>query len=1154
MENNIQTQVSWLDRPVFSLPKINWETTLFLILMIAAVFTRFYDLDSRVMSHDETSHTYFSWLLETGKGYAHDPITHGPFQFHIVALSYFLFGDSDTSARIPAVLFGIATIGFTWFYRRYLGRLGALIAGVMILISPYALFYARYVRNEAFIGLYLLLTIWAILRYLETGQKHFMYLLTLATVMHYISKETSFIYSAILLLFIGFYFLYQITSKSWNNPSSMVKFIGLLIIAFIFFGSALGYHQLVEKPNAAKAALSIGTSTSATAAASETPQPSTSPLVFGLVGVSGLAVIASFYFLLEGYGVDTLRHERSFSIMLLQFILAAPMLTPFIINFLGWKIPVNANEVSNLTVNDIGKMLAIVGPTILLTILVGLWWNKREYAINASIFWSIFIIFYTTFFTNGAGIATGMVGSLGYWLAQQAVNRGSQPVYYYALLQLPVYEFLALAGVALAIIVRVLQATSSRFQRPEFDQFHETKQHEVQLPAEVEDENAIEDSVEFASQTPIIETPPVFALLAFWSFASLAAFSVAGEKMPWLTYHIALPMILLSSWGLGLIVSTTDWMALVKKNTWLVLGLMVVFIASLGGAISSWGTSSTLPFVGKSLQELSVTTAFMLSLLAALLSAGFLAYLLREWSIGQIARVFILTVVAFLAVLQARAAFRASYINYDSAQEYLVYAHSGPAIKVALKQIEDISKRTTGSLDMVVAYDNETTYPYWWYLRNYTNQRYFGSQPTREQLRDAPVILVGEANYAKVDAIVGQAYDKFDYIRIWWPNQDYFDLTWERVRNAVTNPAMRSAIFQIWLNRDYREYAKLTKNDNMSASTWSPSARFRLYVRKDISAKIWNFGTSAAQQPLTQDPYEGKGITLAADQVIGAAGNQAQFNRPRGIAVAPDGSLYVADSGNHRIQHLDTNGNLLQAWGSFADISKGPAPGGTFFEPWSVAVGPDGYVYVADTWNHRIQKFTSDGTFVKMWGTFGQAETPEAFWGPRTVVIDAEYRLYVMDTGNKRVVVFDKDGNYITQFGTAGSLAGQFDEPVGLAIDNNGSAYVADTWNQRIQKLQPAAGGIFNPLKEWAINGWFGQSLDNKPYIVIGPQQHLFVSDPEGYRILEFDQNGTFIRFWGDLGISNDRFNLPTGLAYDNKDGLWVADAGNNRVMHFKVP
>jgi uncharacterized protein (TIGR03663 family) len=140
----------WLDHQIFSSPAINVEKLIFAIIIIIAIFTRFYMLEPRVMSHDETSHTYFSWLFYKGNGYAHDPVTHGPLQFHLVALSYFLFGDSDTTARIPAALFSIATVAFMWLYRRYLGRAGALVAALLFTISPYMLYYRRYVRNEAF--------------------------------------------------------------------------------------------------------------------------------------------------------------------------------------------------------------------------------------------------------------------------------------------------------------------------------------------------------------------------------------------------------------------------------------------------------------------------------------------------------------------------------------------------------------------------------------------------------------------------------------------------------------------------------------------------------------------------------------------------------------------------------------------------------------------------------------------------------------------------------------------------------------------------------------------------------------------------------------------------------------------------------------------
>jgi DNA-binding beta-propeller fold protein YncE len=356
------------------------------------------------------------------------------------------------------------------------------------------------------------------------------------------------------------------------------------------------------------------------------------------------------------------------------------------------------------------------------------------------------------------------------------------------------------------------------------------------------------------------------------------------------------------------------------------------------------------------------------------------------------------------------------------------------------------------------------------------------------------------------------------------------------------------------LNADYTQYAKATNNANLTLTTWDPSNSMRVYIRKDLVSQIWKFG--AVPAPVVADPYAKGTVQLSADQVIGTAGSgPAQFQYPHGIAVAPDGSLYVADSRNHRVQHLSADGKVLQTWGSFADLSKGAAPGGTFNEPWDVAVAADGSVFVADTWNNRIQKFTADGKFIKMWGTFGQAETPDAFWGPRGLAISADHHLFVTDTGNKRVVVFDLDGNPITSFGVSGSDPGQLNEPVGITVDVAGKVFIADTWNQRIQAFAPSSDGkTYTYLLQWDISGWLGQSLDNKPYLAVDKQGDVFATDPEGNRILEFDNQGKFIRAWGDVGSDEKSFNLAAAVAVDGQGNVWVTDANNNRVMHFTLP
>jgi DNA-binding beta-propeller fold protein YncE len=242
-------------------------------------------------------------------------------------------------------------------------------------------------------------------------------------------------------------------------------------------------------------------------------------------------------------------------------------------------------------------------------------------------------------------------------------------------------------------------------------------------------------------------------------------------------------------------------------------------------------------------------------------------------------------------------------------------------------------------------------------------------------------------------------------------------------------------------------------------------------------------------------------------------------------------------------------------WGSFADISKGPAPGGTFNQPWGISLSPDGsFVYVTDVWNHRIQKFSAKGEFVTTWGYFGQAENPDAFWGPRDVVVDSNGRVIVTDTGNKRIVIFDADGNFISQFGSEGFSAGQFDEPVGLALDKDGNLYVADTWNQRIQVFSPDSAGSFTPALSWDVYTWSGQTWDNKPYLAADSEGHIFATDPEGSRVIEFTNKGDIIRFWGDFGTDSSSFDLAGAVTVDPEGGVWVTDTGNGRVMHFTLP
>ncbi len=1103
----------WLDKLLApALPWLTVEVLIFAIILLLSLTTRFYDLETRVMSHDESLHTYYSWTLSQGQGYEHNPMMHGPLQFHMLALVYFLFGSSDFTARVPAVLFSIATIYALWAWRNYLGKAGVIAATLMMLISPYMLYYGRYVRNEAFVGLFGLLTLYAVLRYFETGTQKYLLLLATATVLHFTVKETAFIYTAQLLIFLATHFVIHILKEDWGEKQTELKgFISGLILGIVGIGGALVFGVIAHKK--------------ATPGTDETMIPalpgqdellttvgaSISPLlIFVIVGLFGIIVAA--YFLLKGFSLERVRKERAFDLLMLLGTLILPLLVPIPMALVGLN-PMDTSTTGILYI------LAFLIPTALLSLALGYWWNWETWWRAALLFYAIFTVFYTTLFTNGAGFFTGLIGSLGYWLEQQGVERGSQPWYFYILIQIPIYEFLPFLASIFAGIIG----------------YSRLKQARQKL-----------DSVS-------LNLPNTYSLLAWWAFSSLVAFTISGEKMPWLTYHIALPMILLGGWAIGNIFERIHWTTLKEKNIWLALALLAIFIFGIIGMAISWA-GETHPFSGKELLQMRATSTFILALVGTLASAFGLIRVLEKWSFKQLAYLSTLIVFGLLAMLTMRASFRANYITYDSGREYLVYAHSYTGNKDVLKQVKDLSNKLTGGMDIIVAYDDDVSWPMSWYMRDFKNARYYGNQPGRD-LREVPVIIVGDNNFSKIEPIVGDDYYQFDYIRMVWPNQDYFGLNAERIRNALTNPQIVAGIFDIWLNRDYTRYGAAIEQDVVRDETWQPSDRMRMYIRKDIASQLWSYGAAPAIAPQT-DPYEQGFMELPANLVVGEFGTEAgQLSAPRGIAIAPNGNIYVADSRNHRIQQYSAEGQPIRSWGTYSTLESSNAPLGTFNEPWGVAVGPDGSVYVSDTWNHRVQKFSANGEALSMWGVFGLAETPGALYGPRGLTVDAQGRVYVADTGNKRIVVYDSNGTVLSTFGSEGYESGQLYEPVDVKIDKNGYAYVTDTWNQRIQVFAPGADGVtFTPSNEWPVAAWNSESLDNKPYLAIAPSGNVLITDPEGYRIIEFTAQGDFVRTWGDYGQENFAFTLPSAIAADQDGNIWVTDAGGNRLMRFSLP
>ena len=697
-------------------------------------------------------------------------------------------------------------------------------------------------------------------------------------------------------------------------------------------------------------------------------------------------------------------------------------------------------------------------------------------------------------------------------------------------------------------------------------------------PQDVEEEQTQQSSVE-------PKKFPVILFLGYWAVTSLLTYSLAGEKMPWLTVHIVLPMILLAGWGAQKLFDTSDFSAMRKSQTWLAVILLIIFGYALLKTVSGI-LSPDPPFRGNDLVSLRATSLFIGSATVTLGSGIGLISLFRNVPARSFRHLVRFAILGALLFLTARTAFQAAFQNADLASEYLVYAHSAPGVKTVLSQIEEFSKRTTGGLSVKLAYDNDVSWPYTWYFRNYSNTLYYAENPTRDLL-EYPLIVAGNDNWNAVENIIGNRYIRSEFIRMWWPNQDYFKLSFssieaerrsdillesgeelppmgffEYIRFALgkitpffTDPETRKAVWQIWLNRDFSDYGALNERD-LSLENWSPSDRMRFYIRRDVVEQLWDYGTlSASVLDMPQgDPYQERLIELEAEFVVENVEDALGFLTPRGIAIAPDGSIYVADSGNHRIVHLSSEGSLLGQWGSYGQSeAEAEAPPGTFSEPWGVTVAPDGSVYVADTWNHRVQKFGPEGEFLAQIGPFNE-DGEQIFWGPRAVAIDNSGRLYIVDTGNHRIVIYDSSGVYLGEFGGEGYDYGQLREPVGIAFDSNNHAYVADTWNHRVQVYEEIGENNYFYSREWAVEGWYGESLQNKPYLSISDENHVCLTDPEGFRVLCFSAEGTFFIGWGNFGATASSFELVNGIAFTEDNKVWVVDSDNNRVMLFEPP
>ncbi len=816
--------LGWLD----GVP--GWEISVYVILVALAALTRFWDLGTRAMHHDESIHAFFA--LDFLGAYEHNPLTHGPFQFFGINLLFNVFGESEVTARGLAAISGVVVVGLPFFLRNYLGRWTCMLASLMLLLSPTILYFTRFARNDAYMALWTLLLIILLWKF-STGRKaRYLYAAAAVLSLAFATKENTFILMVILAGFFLLFWLKGLTehpNPEEQSPSDSHK--------------AYVPRALLHFADGMKAA-----------ANRLWPRIAPYPLVFTLV----LAwIVSAIFWSLDIYDVfgrvnltfslvslgvaiglyvgilpwlTMLRRSRLHSrleyqkftsrLPLLKHLHRSPwpLLVLLPLPLMGAALAVFQEPLSLTLANPNGfggagehhvpgipdgapagnvSLAIALGITIYLfaaSFYLGIKWDRKKFLIASAIFWSIFLLLFTTFFTNTAqGLGSGLWQSLGYWVAQQEVRRGAQPWYYY-LIMTTAYEFLALAlvlvgaawlvlkkkatwkpsllvyqglfwGIAVALVLysywmppgpapRLTIGTILLFGAAfalfthwfAFDKSFLRSRLLVanlavllllvinwEIPRIIEATGATLESYDpgreplnavvlFAALLVITyksltRENRFDAFLIYWLAATLVLYSSAGEKMPWLMVHTALPIILLAARFLGRAIEHVDWRA----------PLNLRWAAALVGVL-------LLSLVGFHSTRVALDATYGLG--------------------------------------------RPGTGDYPI--EMLVYTQTTPDITRTMSNIEERARETGQGFDLPIIIDRTSGfgYPWRWYLRDYKNVQWpcydaETSDATCSALSEPPgaeVIVMHYRNEA-ASAEYLVAYDEGERIghRAWFP-------------------------------------------------------------------------------------------------------------------------------------------------------------------------------------------------------------------------------------------------------------------------------------------------------------------------------------------------------------------------------------------------
>ncbi len=635
-------------------------------VVLLGVILRFWGLGDKPLHHDESLHAYFSLQLmhnmENWIGcfapntscYHYNPLLHGPFQFHVIALVYKLsqilgapdHGVNTTTVRIAAATFGSLIVGLPYFLRDYLGKLGAWLACFLLAISSSMVYFSRFAREDIYMACFTLWLVVAAARYVREREKRWLITAATAIAFSYATKEATFLTIAVFGSFFAAVAVWEVGLK-WElrerviSNAMFVRFLphtwapiallGFLIVgglcAKVFFGwlHELSTSIMKSPAGAAQADAFVANLKNATVVVI--------PWIGILLGVFVLVVLARKRMPLAGHRGLT-----------------------------AWVDPQRQP---------------------LLYTVVTTQWTYWFFALLCS--WAVFLVFFTVLFTNiRGGIGDGIWQGLYYWVQQQQVVRGGQPWYYYLLLT-PLYEQIGVVFGLVGIVRCVLRPTRFRL------------------------------------------------FLVYWFLGNVFIYSWAAEKMPWLMIHMMMPLLLLAALGLEPIIITLFQ---------LVKGWLRCAKATKTGVAAGVPTASSVLQSQRRVRSAVGITAMVSGVLALL-----------------------------LLVLTLQNMFQVAYVHYaDAPHEMMIYVQTTTDVNTIMAKVDTLDQKLYGGTHRLpIGLTDDATWPYAWYLRDYTHVCFQYPNGCATTARDYSVIITGGETLTSFQTQYRGSYAFHQYhMRTWW--------------------------------------------------------------------------------------------------------------------------------------------------------------------------------------------------------------------------------------------------------------------------------------------------------------------------------------------------------------------------------------------------